>query len=104
LRNRRLFIAAWRSIGPLLTAGLFIFIGMMLLTAPMFLNPFAVIARLRADTLDLTTLQTMAMKLPIILILLGVTMLLLILQAYRGCRREKQYLLLLDESDLADQA
>jgi len=97
LRDRRRFIAAWRSIGPLLIGSLLVFAGMLLLTAPMFLNPFAVIARLRADTLDLTTLQTMAMMLPIIFILLCVALLLLIVQAYRSCRTEKQYLLLIDE-------
>jgi hypothetical protein len=99
LRNRRLFIAAWRSISPLLTSALLIFIVMLLLTAPMFLNPFSVIARLRADTLDLTTLQTMAMMLPIIFILLCVALLLLIFQTYRSCKREKQYLLLIEGSD-----
>jgi hypothetical protein len=97
LHKRRTFIAAWRSIGPLLIGGLLIFIGMMLLTAPMFINPFAVIARLRADTLDLTTLQTMAMMLPVVFMLLCVALLLLILQAYRSCKREREYLLLIDQ-------
>ncbi|MES2625510.1 MAG: hypothetical protein V4628_09535 [Pseudomonadota bacterium] len=97
LRKRRTFVAAWSSIGPLLTAGLLIFVVTMLLAAPMFLNPFAVIQRLRTDTLDLTTLQTMAMMLPVIFILLCVTLLLLILQTYRGCRRERQYLQLTEQ-------
>ena len=50
IRKRRVFVAAWRSIGPVLAGGLLLFIIMMLMTAPMFLNPFAVIARLRAGT------------------------------------------------------
>jgi hypothetical protein len=97
LRRRRMFIAAWRSIGPLLTGGLLIFIIMMLVTAPMFLNPLAVIARLRANTLDLTTLQTMAMMLPVVFVLLCVALLLLILQTYRCCKREQEYLMLIDQ-------
>ena len=97
LRGRRMFIAAWRSIGPLMIGGLLIFIVMILLTAPMFLNPMAVIARLRAETLDLVTLQTMAMMLPVVVMLLCLTLFLLIVQTYRGCKREQQYLLLTNQ-------
>lgn len=94
LRQRRLFVSVWRSIGPLLIGGLLIFVTTMLLTAPVFLNPFVVIARLRANTLDLTTLQTMAMMLPVVSGLLCVTLLLMIFQIYRSCKREQQYLAL----------
>jgi hypothetical protein len=97
LRKRRVFIAAWSSIGPVLVGGLLIFMIAMLLTAPMFLNPLAVIVRLRAGTLDLTTLQTMAMMLPVVFMLLCLTLLLLIVQTYRSCKREKHYLLLTDQ-------
>lgn len=97
LHQRRAFIAAWRSIGPLLIAGLLIFIAMLLFAAPMFLNPFAVIARLRTGTLDLTTLQTMAMMLPVAVVLLCTALLLLIFQTYRNCRREQQYLALIEQ-------
>jgi len=97
IKKRRIFIAAWNSIGPVLIGGLLIFIVTMLMTAPMFLNPLAVIARLRAGTLDLTTLQTMAMMLPVVFMLLCLTLLLLIVQTYRSCKREKQYLLFTDQ-------
>ena len=97
LRKRRGFIAAWSSIGPVLVGGLLIFIVTILLAAPMFLNPLSVIARLRTDTLDLTTLQTMAMMLPVVFMLLCLILLLLIVQTYRSCKREKQYLLLTDQ-------
>lgn len=97
LRERRSFIAAWHSIGPLLIGALLVFLITMLVSAPMFLNPFAVVARLRADTLDIATLQTMAMMLPIVFVLLCMALLLLIFNTYRSCRREQQYLTLLDQ-------
>ncbi len=97
LRQRRVFVSVWRSIGPLVVGGLLIFVATMLLAAPVFLNPFVVIARLRANTLDLTTLQTMAMMLPVVFALLCVILLLMIFQTYRSCRRERQYLSLIAE-------
>lgn len=92
LRQRHLMRRNWPVIAPLLVGALMVFMGVLLLTAPLLLNPFAVLAQLREGTLNLATLQTMAMMLPFVLLLFCLTLLALIGLAHAGFRRERRYL------------
>jgi len=96
LRQRRLMRRNWPVIAPLLVGALLIFMGVLLLTAPLLLNPFAVLTQLREGTLNLATLQTMAMMLPLVLLLFCLALLALIGLAHAGFRRERRYLELTD--------
>ena len=97
LRKRRLMVDSWPYIGPVLVAALLILVGMLWLTAPMFVNPFAVMDRLQADSLDITTLQTMAIMLPIVFTVLCIVVLVMITFLYATYKKEKRYLDLIEQ-------
>jgi hypothetical protein len=97
LKQRKLLLGTWRSIGPVLAAGILIFYGTMWLAAPMFTNPFAVMNRLQENSVDLTTLQTMAIMLPVLTTLFCLALLGLIAHVYRAARIERKYQCLLEE-------
>jgi len=96
LAKRQLNNRVWGSVGPLLIGGLIILFGFLWFAAPMLVNPFAVMNRLQEDSVDITTLQTMAIMLPMVFSLLCIVMLALIGIIYRSARIERYYLQLLN--------
>jgi hypothetical protein len=106
VRQRQIGLGAWRSAAPLLVAGIAIFYITMWFAAPILVNPFAVIDRLQEQSINLTTLHTMAMILPAVVSFLCLVLLGFIAHMYRAARIEREYQALLraretDESNAA---
>lgn len=100
LKSRSIMVRAWRGIGPALIMALSVFFGFLYLSAPMLLSPFEVMNRLQAETIDLTTLQTMAIMMPMVLLLLCVVLLLIIVLMYAVFRKERRYLAILEQEKM----
>jgi hypothetical protein len=96
LKQRKLLLGTWRSIGPVLAAGILIFYVTAWFAAPMLTDPFAVMNRLESGDVDITTLQTMAIMLPCFITLFCLALLGLIAHVYRAARIERQYQSLLE--------
>lgn len=102
LGRRRKLISAWRYAGPLtllLIFGLAIFLG---LRSPMMVNPFAIIERLEAGTLAQSTLEMMAMFVPLLVITICFILIVLIQLMYVAFSNEKKYLQIIDLLKNAD--
>jgi len=96
LNQRRLANRVWKSTGPLLIGGLVILYGFLWFTAPMLVNPFAVLNRLQAESIDITTLQTMAIMLPVVFCLLCVLVVAVVIIIYRMAALERRYQLIVE--------
>lgn len=101
LKRRKILVGSWRSIAPVLVAGILIFYFTMLYAAPILVSPFAAMQRLEENSVDMTTLQTMAVMLPLIVTVLCLVLLIVIANGYRRARIERQYQELLE--NLLDQ-
>ena len=100
LQHRKQLNSVWGSIIPLLIGVLVILYGFLWFTAPMLVNPFAVMNRLQADTVDITTLQTMAVMLPMVFGLLCAVMLVLVGFVHQTIKTERRYQSIITNSDL----
>jgi hypothetical protein len=65
VEQRRTLSRRWRFAGWFLCAAIAAVLGFLFLKSPLLVAPWEVVARLRTESLPLTTLQTMALMLPI---------------------------------------
>lgn len=65
LDQRRTLTRHWRVAGWLLLAAIVAVLGFLFVASPILVSPWEVAARMRTDTLPLSTMQTMALMLPV---------------------------------------
>jgi len=89
--NRR-----WRIAGWLLFAAIAAVLGFLFLTSPMLVAPWEVAARIRTGSLPLSTLQTMALMLPITFLGCFVLLVAVVAFQFAGCANERRLLDIID--------
>ena len=65
LNRRRMLTRHWRVAGWLLLAAIAAVLGFLFVASPILVSPWEVAARMRTETLPLSTVQTMALMLPV---------------------------------------
>ena len=79
LSRRRKLLRFWRIAGPLLLLVVVVGAVLMFLNYPLMFNPFEAIDRSEANTLETSTLQLMALMLPLAMLMLLVMPLVIML-------------------------
>jgi hypothetical protein len=96
LSRRRQLLRAWRVAGPVLLLLLFVTAIFMFINYPLMFNPFELVDRLESETLDVSTLQFMALLLPVAMLMVFVMLLVVVLLTFAGMANDKKYLTILD--------
>lgn len=103
VEQRRSLNRRWRVIGWILLAAIAAVLGSLFWTSPMLVSPWEVAARLRTDSVPMSTLQTMALTLPITM--LGCFLLLFAVVAFQfaAAANERRLLDVIDVLQRANQ-
>jgi len=96
VEQRRTLNRRWRVVGWLLFAAIAAVLGFLFLTSPMLVAPWEVAARIRTGTLPLTTLQTMALMLPITFLGCFVLLIAVVAFQFAACANERRLLDIID--------
>lgn len=89
-------IRLWPWVGGSLLAGIIGLAAYFYFRIPLIINPWEVVSRLEAGTLPRSTLETMAVLLPIVFCLVFFLMAVLIFMIFLALHNEKKYLKLLE--------
>lgn len=92
LAKRTRLVRVWPYAGSVLLAGLFGVTGMIICFAPVLINPFAVMARLKSNTLPPSTMALWASQLPQLLLLYLVSVWAGVLFVFAAFSNERKYL------------
>ncbi len=79
--KRRTLIRRWNAVGWALITLIIAALGFLFLTSPLLVNPWETMARVRTDSISTSTLQLMAVMLPVVF--LGSFMLLVVIVAFQ---------------------
>ena len=79
--KRRALSRRWNVVGWALIALIIAALGFLFVTSPMLVNPWETMARVRTDSISKSTLQLMAMLLPVVF--LGSFLLLIVIVAFQ---------------------
>lgn len=96
IAKRRSLLKAWRYVGPLLLvliAGLATY---LYLKTPLMINPFALVTAIEAGAIEDSTLQLMAVFVPLLFLVVCFLLVVLVVLMYAAFANEKKYLAILD--------
>ena len=96
LKRRQQLLRIWRITGPLLLLVLVIAAVLMFFNYPLMFNPYEAIERLEAGTLDLSTLQLMALMLPLAMLMLLAMPMVIVLMLFAILGNDKKYLAIIE--------
>lgn len=96
LRRRKL-LRTWRVVGPVLLLLLIIVGVIMFFNYPLMFNPYEAIERLEAGTLENSTLQLMALLLPIAMLMLFFMLVVVVLFSFAAMGNDKKYLAIIQD-------
>ncbi|MGB5261156.1 MAG: hypothetical protein WBO34_11630 [Gammaproteobacteria bacterium] len=96
LSRRRQLLRAWRITGPVVLLLLLVTGVLMFINYPLMFNPFEVVDRLESQTLDDTTLQLMALLLPVTMLMVFLMLVVVVLLVFAVMANDKKYLAILD--------
>lgn len=91
IERRTRFIRAWKVAGPLLLIALLGLVLWLLLTRPLMINPWTVLAALDAGLIDSSTLTLLAAMMPAVLLLCLMTVVVCLLLVYAALANERRY-------------
>jgi len=97
LEKRRILLRAWRYAGPLLLLGIGGFAAYLYFNTPLLINPFAVASGIESGSIEQSTLQLMAVFVPVLFITACFLLVVLVVLMYAAFANEKKYLAILDE-------
>ena len=89
--KRQRLLNAWRYTGPLMAAVVFALVVYIYIQSPMLINPFEVASRLESGDIERTTLETMALLLPIVFIMTCALLAAIVVLMYTSISIEKRY-------------
>ena len=98
--RRRKLLRTWRVVGPLLLLFLVMAGVIMFFSYPLMFNPYEAIDRLEAGTLEDSTLQLMALLLPIAMLMVFFMLMVVVLFSFAAMANDKKYLAII--KDLQD--
>jgi hypothetical protein len=97
LRHRRRLVALWKLIGPLLLLALLALLGWLLVWSPNLVNPYSVAHRISSGEIERSSLELMALILPVaMLTIIGITAV-VIGFGFAVCSNERRYLKIIDQ-------
>ena len=82
--------------GPMLLAAVFGLVLLLKFNTPQLIDPYEVLARLESGAIDQTSLETMAVLLPVMVILVSLMLVILVAIMYMAFSNEKKYLKIVD--------
>ena len=91
LEKRRRLLKAWRYAGPSLLLAILGLVVFLKVRTPLLIDPYEVVSRLEAGSLEQTTLELMAVLLPITMILVCFVLVMLVVFIYAAFSNEKKY-------------
>lgn len=97
IMRRRKLLRTWRVVGPLLLLLLIITAVIMFFGYPLMFNPYEVIERLEAGTLENSTLQLMALLLPIAMLMVFFMLVVVVLLSFAALTNDKKYLAIIKD-------
>lgn len=96
IAKRRSLLKAWRYVGPLLLVSIAGLAAYLYLNTPLMIDPFAVIAAVEAGAIGDSTLQLMAVFVPLLFLAVCFLLVVLVVLMYAAFANEKKYLAILD--------
>ena len=97
LDKRRGLIRAWRYVGPVLLLAILGFSAYLFIRTPLLINPFEVISRLEAGTLEESTTVILAAMLPVMFGGMLVLLIAIVLVMYAAIANEKKYVAIIEK-------
>ena len=92
LAKRRPLVRAWPIVGGILLCLLGGLLVWMFLRSPMLVNPFSVLARIEAGTLEIPMMNLMAGMLPLVMLICFILAFVLLLVLFTAFSNERRYL------------
>lgn len=96
IMRRRQLLRTWRVIGPVLLLLLIIAGVIMFFNYPLMFNPYESIERLEAGTLEDSTVQLMALLLPIAMLMVFFMLVVVVLLSFAVMANDKKYLAIIE--------
>lgn len=96
LDQRRRLNRHWRVAGWFLLAAITAVLGFLFVTNPILVSPWEVAARLRTGTLPLSTLQTMALMLPVTFLGCFVLLVAVVVFQFAAAANERRLIAIVD--------
>lgn len=97
LEKRRKFVHLWHYVGPLLLIGILGFATYLFVNTPLLINPYEILSRLESHSIKQSSLEMMAVLLPIMFIVVCFLLIVLVAIMYAAFSNEKKYLEIVDE-------
>ncbi len=92
LDKRRKLLKVWRYVGPLMLLGMIGLVIYLNVSTPLLINPYEVMSRLELGSIEQSSLETMAVLLPMMLIMVCFLLVVLIAMMYAVFSNERKYL------------
>lgn len=102
LEKRKTLVRSWKYLGPLLLVFILGLAAYVYLTAPMLINPYEVMEALRSGAIEQSTIEIMAVLLPITFLMVCFLLIVLVLVMYMAFANERKYLEILEKTDPAE--
>lgn len=92
LQKRQATLKAWKYAGPLMLIGVIGFVIYLFTAVPLLINPFEILSRLESGTLGISSMEVIAVILPIMSLLVCFLLLVIIALMHSAISNEKRYL------------
>ena len=89
LEKRRKLLKSWPYVGPLLLLCIVGFAGYLYINTPWLINPYEVLSRLEAGTMQQSTIETMALLLPVLFLVVCFLLIVIVVIMYAAFSNEK---------------
>jgi len=98
LAKRARLLSLWRWIGPLSLLAVVGLAAWIFFTSPLLINPYEIATRIESGTIDQSTLEMMAVLLPLVIIFIFILLVSIIAIMHAALSIERRYMRLLDET------
>ena len=102
LERRKKFVASWNATGTMLLVGGGVVLAVLFIQAPLLVNPWEVVARIRAAELEPRYLELMAALMPVAVLLCFFVMAAGVAMAFAAFANERRYLAIIDRLGKSD--
>jgi hypothetical protein len=92
LERRRKLLKAWRYTGPMMFLGIIGLVIYIKINSPLLINPYEVISRLESGSIKQSSLEMMAVLLPIVFIIVCFLLVVLVAIMFAASLNERKYL------------
>jgi hypothetical protein len=97
LVKRSKLVKSWQVVGPTALLMIFILVLYLYLKTPMMINPFEVLAKIQKGLIEQSTLEFMAVILPLMVITTCFLLVILVIVMNSAIDNEKKYIEMIDD-------